>query len=449
MSMIFGLELTIIVVMLVLNAIFAAYEMALASISRSRIAFLVEEHKKGAQEASFMKDRMEASFAMIQLGITLVGALAAATGGAGVSEVFAPYLVATLGISKLASEIISLIVLIIPLTFVTIVFAELVPKMFALDNKEGVLLALSPLMKFFAILFNPAISVIETTVKKTMGLMSKKFKVVESDEKRLRLHELKAAASHAKASRVLGVREERIILAAAQLSTRRVKEIIIPSSDIFTIHLGFSLMDAFLKAHLDMHTRFPVCTVENDPQTIEGYINFKDIVVALKMGSGEPGIKGIMRPILRMDEQMTISESMEKMIQDKTHIALVMTGQNHVLGMVTLEDIIEELLGEVDDEFDRLSYHIQPYGPSWLMGGGVPITTAITKLGLDWSGQYKDKKIPTLQEWCVIKVGRPLTGGEVIQADGVYVVPRKFRRKKMIEAIVSLAEHKNSPPAIH
>ena len=317
-----------------------------------------------------MKDRMEASFAIIQLGITLVGALAAATGGVGVAEVFAPYLVTQWGFSEFASEIIALIVFIIPLTFVTIVFGELVPKMFALKHKERVILTLSPLMKFFALLFNPAIYVIETTVKKTMSLMSKRFKEAEGDEKRLRLHELKAAASHAKASRVLGVREERIILAAAQLSTRRVREIIIPASDIFTIPLGNSLMDAFLKAHLDMHTRFPVCAVENDPQTIQGYINFKDIVVALKMGSGESGIKGIMRPILRMDEKMTISESMEKMIQDKTHIALVMAGQDHVLGMVTLEDIIEELVGEVDDEFDRLSYHIQPYGPSWLMGGG-------------------------------------------------------------------------------
>ncbi|MBI3617263.1 MAG: DUF21 domain-containing protein [Candidatus Omnitrophica bacterium] len=254
--------------MLLLNAVFAAYEMALASISRARITFFVEEHKKGAQEASFMKDRMEASFAIIQLGITLVGALAAATGGVGVAEVFAPYLVTQWGFSEFASESIALIVFIIPLTFVTIVFGELVPKMFALKHKERVILALSPLMKFFALLFNPAIYVIETTVKKTMSLMSKRFKEAEGDDKRLRLHELKAAASRAKASRVLGVREERIILAAAQLSTRRVREIIIPASDIFTIPLGSSLMDAFLKAHLDMHTRFPVCAVENDPQTI-------------------------------------------------------------------------------------------------------------------------------------------------------------------------------------
>ena len=112
------------------------------------------------------------------------------------------------------------------------------------------------------------------------------------------------------------------------------------------------------------------------------------------MGSGESGIKGIMRPDLAHGREDDDLESMEKMIQDKTHIALVMAGQDHVLGMVTLEDIIEELVGEVDDEFDRLSYHIQPYGPSWLMGGGVPITTAVVKLGLDWSGQFKGQEGP-------------------------------------------------------
>ena len=440
--MIFGFELTVIAIMLACNAVFAAYEMAIASISRARIAVLLEEHRKGSQEAAFMKDRMEASFAIIQVGITLVGALAAATGGAGVEEIFAPYLRQSWGLSEVVSELIALVILIIPLTFTTIVFGELVPKMFALNNKERVVLALSPLMKFFALLFSPAVSFIETTVKRIMRLISPKFRGTEGDEKRLHFHELKAAASLAKASRVLGVREERIILAAAQLSTRLVKEICLSSADIFTIHIGCSLADAFLKAHLDMHTRFPVCAVENDPQTIQGYINFKDIVVALKMGSGEPGLKGIMRPILRMDEKMTISEALEKMIQDKTHIALVVAGQDHVLGMVTLEDIIEELVGEVDDEFDRSSSHIQPYGPSWLMGGGVPITVVAVKLGLDWSDRYKDRKNFTLQDWCAEKLGRPLTGGEVIQSDGIYVVPRKFRRKKMIEAVVSLTEYR-------
>lgn len=434
----FGFELTVIVIMLAFNAVFAAYEMALASVSRSKITLLIDEKKKGAQEAAFMKDKMEASLAIIQLGITMVGALAAATGGAGVDQIFTPYLMLRFGLSGLLSEMIALFIFIIPLTFVTIIFGELVPKMFALKNKEKVVLALSPVMKSFSMLFNPVIATIEAVVKNIMKVMPKKYEETASEEKRTRLHELKAAVSLAKASRVLGVREERMILSAAQMFTRRVGEIFIPVRDIFTIKMESSLTEALLKAHLDMHSRFPVCAVENDPQTIQGYINFKDIVVALKMGSGESGIRGIVRPILRVDEKMTISEALERMIQERTHIALVVFGEE-VLGMVTLEDIIEEFLGEVEDEFDRPVSHIQSYGPSWLMGGGVPITTAVSKLGLDWSGRYRDRKVPAIQEWCEAKIGGPLGGGEIIESDGISVVPRKFRRKKLIEAVVGLS----------
>jgi putative hemolysin len=426
--------------MLACNALFAAYEMALASISRARISVLQEEKKKGAVEAAYMKDRMEASLAIIQLGITLVGALAAAAGGAGAGNVFAPYFVKTLGVSEFVAKIIALLVIIIPYTFLTIIFGELVPKMFALKNKERVVLTLSPFMRSFAIFFGPVINVIEVVVKFSMRAVSSKYAEPAVDDKRMRLHELKSAVSLAKASRVLGVREERLILSAAQLTTRSVGEICLPAKDIFTINLSSSLTDAFLRAHLDMHTRFPVCEKDNDPQTIIGYINFKDIVVALKMGSGESGLKSIIRSIVRLERTMTISEALERILQERTHIALVVDG-SYVLGLVTLEDIMEELLGELEDEFDRPSTHMKAYGPSWLMGGGVPITTAVSKLGLDWSESFKDRKVPTLEEWCEERLSRPLEGGEVIEHEGVRVVPRKFRRKQLLEAVVKLVKN--------
>ena len=140
----FGFELMVIGAMLFFNAVFAAYEMALASVSHSRLMLLVSEKKKGAGEAAFMKDRMEASLAVIQLGITLFGAIAAATGGAGVEESVAPFLHEVWRIPNVLSEFLALLLLILPLSALTIMFAELVPKMFALQNKEWVCLALSP-----------------------------------------------------------------------------------------------------------------------------------------------------------------------------------------------------------------------------------------------------------------------------------------------------------------
>ena len=433
----FVYELSVIILMLVFNAIFAAYEMGLASISRARLAILLGEKKKGAAEAAFMKDRMEASLATIQLGITLVGAVAAATGGSGVEETFVPYLQQKLGISEALSGVLAIAALIIPLTFVIIVFAELVPKMIALNNKEWIVLKLSPFMKILSRVAYPIVSVIEFTVKKIVGLLVRLVHI-EPATQRQWLHELKAAVSLARTSKLMGEREEKIVLSAAHLSTHLVRDIVIPAHDISMIYVGDSLPNALVKAHLDMHTRFPVCIKENDPQSIEGYVNFKDIITVLRVNPADPTIRGISRPIKKVNGDTPLSQLLEMMIREKNHIALVTTTEGAVLGMVTLEDIIEELVGEIEDEFDRLPTHIHPYGSCWIIGGGVPMNTVASTAGLDWSGKFGNGKIPTLAEWCVQKIGHPLEGGEFIESDGLKVIPRKFRRKKLSEATVTV-----------
>lgn len=435
-----GYELLIIILMLAFNAILAAYEMGLASVSKARLSVLADEKRKGAPDALYMKGRIEASLAVIQLGITLVGAIAAATGGAGVGEKFAPYLKNIFNIPDLAAKILAVIIFIIPLTLIIMVFGELVPKMVALHNKEWIVLSLSPVMKALSRLVEPFISVIETVVKKTVSLLVM-FNPKELSARGEYLHELKAAVSLARTAKILGAREERIVLSAASFTVRQVKDIVIPAHDISMIHTEDSLTNALLKAHRDMHTRFPVCAKDNDPQTIEGYINFKDIITVLRINPANPTIRQIMRPIKKVPEDMVISQLLETMIQEKIHIALVMSAKEKVLGMVTIEDITDELTGDIESEFDRLPAYIHPCGTaSWIMGGGVPMTTAASTVGLDWKEKFKDVKVPALAEWCKHKAHKKLIGGEIIEIDGLRIVPRKFRRKRLFEAAVSLAE---------
>lgn len=431
-------ELLIIVLMLILTAVFAAYEMALASVSKARLAVLLSEKRKGALDAVYMKGRMEASLAVIQLGITIVGTLAAATGGSGVGESLAPYLESIFHIPEFFAKIIALIIFIIPLTFVIMIFGELVPKMIALHNKELVILRLSPFMKAVSKIFEPIISVIEVVVKKVVSIFVM-LNPKELTTKGQDLHELKAAVALARTAKILGAREERIVLSAASFSFRQVKDIIIPAADISMIWVENTMSEALIKAHLDMHTRFPISIKENDPQTIEGYINFKDIITVMRINPTNPSIRQITRPIKKVPEDLIISSLLETMIQEKIHIVLVASSSNKVIGMVTLEDIIEELTGDIEDEFDRLPGHIHACGDSWIMGGGVLMTAVAQTLGLNWDDKFKDVKVPTLSEWCK-KFQKVLLNGEVIERDGLRIVPRKFRRRKLSEAVVGLAQ---------
>ncbi|MEI8012766.1 MAG: CNNM domain-containing protein, partial [Candidatus Omnitrophota bacterium] len=245
------LGIIIICIMLALNGILAAYEMALVSVSRARLHVLAGRHLKGAGEAGFMKDHMEASLAVIQLGLTLVSAIAAATGGLSASDQVAPWISAHWGLSPAVADVLALIFIVIPLSSMTIIFAELVPKMAALNDRERVCLMLSPFMKGLFVALSPVVRLFERVVK---GLVSRIFRKPVHDDANAHVHELQAAAALARTSRLIGAREEKIVVAAAQLSTRKIREIMILREDICTIPADSSLQDALIRAHMDMHT---------------------------------------------------------------------------------------------------------------------------------------------------------------------------------------------------
>lgn len=431
----FGYEILIIFLMLFVNAVFAAYEMALASISRARLFTLCQQKKRGAEEAAYMKERMEASLAVVQLGITLAGAIAAATGGAGAQESFTPFFT-KIGISSSYAEILSLVCLVIPLSALTIIFAELVPKMFALDNRESVCLALSPIMKMITRIANPIVSIFETIVKKVMVLGAKKIKDESAIDKQS-MHELTAAAALARTSRLIGAHEEKIVLSAAQLSQRKVTDIMLDVDYISMVPVTDSLSDALIKAHLDMHTRFPVCEKAGEPQTIIGYLNFKDIVNALKISPENPSIKNITRPIKKILAETPLSRALSEMIHEKAHIAIIVSKEQEVRGMIALEDIIEELVGEIEDEFDRLPTHVHPCGSGWIIGGAVSMRVVASTLGIELHLENVSERTLTLTEWVAQKLGRDFEGGEVLSFDNISITVRKLRRRKLAEALVS------------
>ncbi len=431
------LQFFIILLMLAATAVFVTYEMALVSISKSRLLSLSQQKGRGADAAVYMKERIESSLAVTQIGITLAGAIAAAIGGAGVVESLAPVLM-DFGFSETVAEILSLVCLVLPLSSLMIIFSELAPKIFALANPEWVCLTFSPLMKVFSQIGYPILDVFERIAKLAIGFGSRKFPIDKDVYTKRSFYDLKSAIALARASHLIGAGEEKIVLSAAELSSRPISSIVLPAQDISMFSMKSTLSEALIKAHLDMHTRFPVCEEDGDPQTISGYVNFKDIVAALKINPEDPSVKGIMMPIKNFSATVSISQVLERMIQDKIHIALVKSEDGKIFGMITLEDILEELVGEIEDEYDKLPTHIHPYGTTWIMGGGVPMNTVTATLKIDLPFPAGELRVPTLSEWFGKKFNRPLHGGDTIESNRIIVTVRKLRRKKLYEAIVSI-----------
>lgn len=424
--------------MLVLNALLAAYEMALASISRTKLSILAQEKRLGAEQALFMKDHMEGSLAVVQIGITLVGAIAAAAGGAGADEMFSPILQEWLSLPKRLADVVSVAVVVVPLSFITIVFAELTPKTFAIKNKEFVTLKFSPVMRVLYSILSPIVHIMEALVRffTQKPLSSKKPDPKEAQQ--AAMTDLRTAAAIASSSRLFGKTEEKIVLSSAMFCIRKIREIQVPLDQVYMLDAGDSIADTFVKAHLDMHTRFPVRENPQDPQSIIGYLNFKDIFLSTKMSSGSPtSARSIVRPMLRLEADTLISTALEKLMKSKQHICLVTEGDK-ITGILTLEDIFEEMVGEIEDEYDFFPAYIRPIGSSLVASAAAKMTDVFTQLGVPVPADVPPTV--TVLQWTEKKLGRELDKNDKLKADGILVDPRKFRRHKLMEVLVSKAE---------
>ncbi len=429
------MTLLIILLMLLCNALLAAYEMALASVARTKLSILVQEQKKGAENALYMKDHIEGSLATIQIGITLVGAIAAAVGGADADKWFTPFLQNTLHLHHHVAHILSVALVVFPLSFMTIVFAELTPKTFALKNKEWVVLKLSPYVRPLYNFLFPVVGIMEDIV----GFLTKKTlrkNVDPKEAQKAAMADLRAAVAIASNSRLFGKSEEKIVLSSAMFCVRQIKEIQVPLEQVYMLYANDSIAETFIKAHLDMHTRFPVYEYPEDRQSIIGYLNFKDIFNATKTAAQgkAPTTRSILRPILRLDEDTIISAALEHLMKSKQHICLV-TDDTQVTGILTLEDIFEEMVGEIEDEYDFFPAYIRPFGDGLVVSATARMQDVFIQLQLPLPADLTEKQ--TVQQWAEQHAGHSLTASEAVTANGLRLAARKFRRHKLMEVLVT------------
>ena len=205
------------------------------------------------------------------------------------------------------------------------------------------------------------------------------------------------------------------------------------------LDVNASLGDNLVTAHLDMHTRFPVAERHGDPESILGYVNFKDLVALLKLSQPhEPSLRSILRPLPSLRDDMLLAACLERLIHAHTHIALVRNTAGKIVGLMTLEDVLEELVGEIQDEYDRLPVHAMPSGWAWVVGGGLSLDRLKELTGIDLAAD-PPKTLPaeglgTVSDWVVGHTQGHFHSGDIFDRGGVRVVIRKVRRQKVFEA---------------
>jgi putative hemolysin len=436
------IELGIMTAIVLFTGVFAGYEIALAAVTVARLQVLVRENRAGAKAALQMKQNMEGSLAAMQVAVTLLAAIAAAIGGEGAAQNIEPYLHDRLGLSHAAAMVLAIAVIVLPLTFFTIIFGELMPKVFSLRNKEWVCLRLSPFMRWFCFSVWPAVWVFETCVSTMLAWSERRWRPrihPGFKSEAVELLELRAQAASARASRLIGEREEGIILGAARFSSRTVREIMLPVAHISMLSMAASVGECLVTAHLEMHTRFPVAERSGDPESILGYVNFKDLVALMRLSQPrEASLQAILRPLPSLSADLMLTVCLERLIREHTHIALVRDAGGKVVGMITLEDVLEELVGDIQDEYDRLPLHAVPSGWAWVVGGGLGLPRLKELAGIDLAADPPEHPpeggMQTVSDWIVGHLHGRFRSGDILVRPGLRVVVRKVRRQKIFEA---------------
>lgn len=328
------MEWIIIAVCLFLNAILAAAEMAFVTLTRSQVKELVKSGKSSAIVLLSLRENPERTLSVMQVGIGMVGALAAAVGGAEAHQTLAPYLIHKFTLGPHFAKVLSLALIVVPLTFFNVVFAELVPKTLALRNPTKIALFSAHWLMALDKIFLPAVDLLEWTTKKILSVFFPKSRPTPpvTSQDTVELDQLSSQA-------------RQYVLNLVGLEKKRVRDIAMPWAQVDHIFFSQNISEVEAVALRSGHTRLPVIA---DGQVF-GIINTKELIALIKSGSDR--WTQIVRPMSRVQEYETLFKALRQMQEKRSHLSAVFAGTS-LVGIVTMEDILEEVIGEIYDEDD-------------------------------------------------------------------------------------------------
>ena len=434
-------DILLIIILISINGVFAAAEIAVVTLRRIRIKQLINEGKKNAAVLSRLREEPDKFLATIQIGMTLMVALASTIGGTIAAEILKPILKSMpISFISLSSEAISIGVVAAIITYFTIVFGELIPKSIALSYPETVGLSISPLIYKFSKLAAVLVQILTASTNILLRPFGKKAfrqRAYISEE------EIKLLIEEGRERGIFEADERALIHSVFEFTDMSAKEVMVPPPQMVTIRLSMTIDDIKNIILEEQFSRYPV--IGKDVNDIRGILYVKDYQNALVKGVVD--IRKIIKPPFFIPETMKISNLLREMQRKRIHMALVIDEYGGVSGLVTMEDLLEEIVGEIRDEYDTESPVIKLSDGTFFVDASISLRDLKEdyKIEIPESTEYE-----TLSGFLLTALQRIPKIGDVVKIEGKRITISEMVGQRIAKVrLEELKEESATPPEIY
>jgi putative hemolysin len=421
-----GLEIVIIFLLILANSFFAASEIAIVSARRGRLQQKADEGKTGAKQALLLSEHPDRFLATVQVGITLISTLSAAFGGASISQPLAIWISSYPPLQPYAQTI-ALGFVVILITYFTLVLGELTPKRIALQSGENLAIRVAPFMVALSKGARPIVMLLTASTNVILTLIgqnkARREGVTEED--------IVYLAREGTVSGTVESEEEQFISRVFRFTDRAVSDVMIPRTDIVAIEVGTPLPQVIETFMSSGYTRLPL--YEDSLDNIVGVLYAKDLLrsrpdVTSGLASSESkqtDLKTIARQPFFISEYQHVDDLLETFRRKGIHMAIIIDEYSQVTGLVTLEDVLEELVGEIQDEYDAPedTAIVQREDGSWLIDAMTEQEVVREKIGMPHLPDDERGAYHTLAGMLLSHMGRiPKVGDKVTIGDFIFEV---------------------------
>ena len=429
------LQIVIIIILTGINAFFSSAEMAIVSLNKNKLKILIEDGNKKAILLDNLLQEPSKFLSTIQVGITLAGFFASASAATGLSQ----YLSGALQPLNIPySNQISMILITFLLSYVTLVFGELIPKRIALRNSEKIALSSVGVVVFISRLFSPFVKFLTFSTNLVLTILKMKE---DNIEEKVSKEELRSLVEVGKEHGVINEAEQEMIENIIEFDEKIAREIMIPRTKVFLIDKNISIHELFENKEIGKYSRIPV--YENEADNIVGVLLTKDLMMeAYKKGFDNIKVADLLQEAYFVPETKNVNELFNEMQLEKKHITILIDEYGGFSGIVTLEDLIEEVMGNIADEFDDEDLSIRQLSRNkYLISGEVSLNDLNDNFNFELESKYYD----TLSGILIENLGYIPEDNENIEPitiNGVVFKPQRVRNKKIEKVVMTFDKDK-------